>query len=237
MLLKNIINKLSKYNFINIKLLLAIVIIFNCSPYIFSNKALPVIFEESKIDERLGQYIDNTVMLTNADGVSVSLDDYLGKYPVLINFAYFTCPKLCHFIVNEMVETLSKLSPRVLNDVQILTISFDHRDNLETVNLFKNKYFEMLQTKTSANLKWNFLFADETSINQLTSSVGYNYKFNEKTKIYSHPSALIFISPNGMVSRYLYGLMYNPFDFKMSILEAKRNKSVSTVDFPPIILL
>ena len=48
--------------------------------------------------------------------------------------------------------------------------------------------------------------------------------------MYSHPSALVFVSPVGIVSRYLYGIMYNPFDLKMAIIDSKQNKSRSTVD-------
>ena len=33
-----------------------------------------------------------------------------------------------------------------------------------------------------------------------------------------------------MVSRYLHGIMFKPFDLKMSIYEASRNKSLSTVE-------
>ena len=50
---------------------------------------------------------------------------YLDKGPVILNFAYFTCPRLCHLIVDGMVKGLNSLPNKDLENVQILSISFD----------------------------------------------------------------------------------------------------------------
>ena len=56
------------------------------------------------------------------------------------------------------------------------------------------------------------------------------YFFDDKSKQYSHPSGLIVLSPSGKITRYLYGIMHNSFDLKLSLIEAKKNKSLSTVE-------
>ena len=45
----------------------------------------------------------------------------------------------------------------------------------------------------------------ETDISQLTSSVGYRYFWSRADQVFLHPNAVLFITPEGRVARYLYG--------------------------------
>jgi len=44
-----------------------------------------------------------------------------------------------------------------------------------------------------------------------------------------HPSAIIAISPQGMITRYLYGITFLPIDFKMAIYEANKEQPRPTI--------
>ena len=191
-----------------------------------SIERLPDAYKFSGINEKLDKTIINSVNLYNSEGNKVDISDYFGNKPLLINFAYYTCPKLCHLVVSGMVDALSRLNPRLLNQVQILTISFDHRDTVQTTALFKDKYYSSIKEPKH----WDFLYGDQSEVEKLAESIGYEFYFDTKNNMYSHPSALVFVSPVGIVSRYLYGIMYNPFDIKMAIIDSKQNKSRSTVD-------
>ena len=215
-----------KYKF----LFSVIILFFTFNMASIAIEKMPDAFNYSTVIEQLDKKINDDIELTNSDGSKVMFSSYLGDKPILINFAYFTCPKLCHLVVSGMADALSKLSPRLLNNIQILTISFDHRDTLESASLFKNRYFDQVQKVTKEPIQWDFLLADPDSIKSFAAEMGYNFFFNSKSNQYSHPSVLIFLTNQSIVSRYLYGIMFNPFDVKMTILESKRNKSISTVD-------
>ena len=191
---------------------------------------IPPAFISSGISEKLGMSADTSVQLYNSSGSLVKVKDYLEKGPVLLNFAYYSCPKLCHLVVNGMLDTLLRSSEKVVERLQILTISFDHRDSLKTTQLFKARYYSKLKEKFGDAIQWEFLYGDKASVRTLADSVGFGYQYQPKTNEYSHASALVFLSPQAKISRYLYGIMYNPFDFKLSVLEAARNKTLSTVD-------
>jgi len=64
----------------------------------------------------------------------------------------------------------------------------------------------------------------------LADSVGFRYYFNTKSNQYAHSSALIFLSPKGIITRYLYGITFDSFDLSMSISESRKNKVLSTVE-------
>ena len=44
-----------------------------------------------------------------------------------------------------------------------------------------------------------------------------------------HPSAIIAVSPQGMITRYLYGITFLPIDFKMAIIEANKEQPRTSI--------
>ena len=60
--------------------------------------------------------------------------------------------------------------------------------------------------------------------------MGFNYFFDTNSNQYSHPSTIIFLSPNGNITRYINGITFKPSDIKLSIIDSIKNKSLSTVD-------
>ena len=89
---------------------------------------------------------------------------------------------------------------------------------------FKEKYH------TESKQKWHFLTGTQSNIKTLTDSVGFQYTYNAKTGEYAHSAALIIITPEGRVSRYIRGIEYSPFTLKLAILEAIQEKFVSTIE-------
>ena len=188
-------------------------------------------FDHSIVEEKLSnKVVFNEVVLFNENGEIVDLNKYLNKTPILLNFAYYTCPMLCHLIVSGLIDALSSIPERFQKNIQILTLSIDHRDDKFSTLLFKDKYIKMLKEKTLVDVKWEFLYGNPKTVKHIADMVGFNYVFDSKTNQFSHPSSIVFLSPEGIISRYLYGIKFNPFDVKMSILDASKNKSVSTVD-------
>ena len=45
-----------------------------------------------------------------------------------------------------------------------------------------------------------------------------------------HPAALVVVNPNGVISRYLYGIQFPEKDLKLALLEAAEGKIGSTLD-------
>jgi len=56
------------------------------------------------------------------------------------------------------------------------------------------------------------------NINLITSSVGY--KFMPDGGEFAHPAGIIFVTKDKIVSRYLSGVIFDPKDFKLALLEA-----------------
>ena len=90
-------------------MLLNVIISFFLLLFSFSIVAvekIPDEFVNTSIIEKLGDSVLLDHELTNSKGELVNLSTYLNRGPVILNFAYFTCPRLCHLIVDGMVTLL-----------------------------------------------------------------------------------------------------------------------------------
>jgi protein SCO1/2 len=77
---------------------------------------------------------------------------------------------------------------------------------------------------------WHFLVGDEASIQKLTSQVGFKYRWDEEGKQWAHSAAAIVLTPGGEISRYLYGIMFDPQTVRLSLVEAAKGQVGSIVD-------
>jgi len=74
---------------------------------------------------------------------------------------------------------------------------------------------------------WRFLTGGAQAIAELTDAVGF--RFQRRGQEIDHPLALIVLSPQGRVTRYLVGEEFLPLDLHISILEASRGTIGPTV--------
>jgi len=75
---------------------------------------------------------------------------------------------------------------------------------------------------------WRFLTGDATTTKKLADAVGF--KFKAIGADFVHPGALMFLSPKGMVTRYMYGVTYVPADWGDGVQEASRGEVQPTIN-------
>jgi protein SCO1/2 len=61
-----------------------------------------------------------------------------------------------------------------------------------------------------------------------TEALGFRYK--KAGNDFLHSATLIFISPEGKITRYLNGTYFLPFEFKMAITESSKGQSGPTIN-------
>ncbi len=183
------------------------------------------------IKEKLGHTIPMDLTFLNSKGKQVTLAELMkGDKPVILNLAYFTCPMLCPLIMHGMVKGLKKSSLVPGKDYKIITVSFDPHD---TYQVAAQKKASMDSTfgkyQKQAESSWYFLTGKQDQITQLTKSVGFDYKYLPKKKMFAHTAALIFLSSKGKVDRYLYGISYAPLQLENALGDAAHGKIGSTL--------
>ena len=177
------------------------------------------------VDEKLGQTIPLDITLVDEQGDRVALRDLIDK-PTLLTLNYFRCVGLCTPLLNGVAEMLQKIDQIPGKDFQILTVSFDPRDDAELAGHKKENYIKQLGPAFPPTA-WRFLTVDPVSTKRLADAVGF--KFARHGEDYIHPGAIMVLSGTGMVTRYLYGVTFLHFDVKMAVTEAAQGRTGPTI--------
>lgn len=188
------------------------------------NQHLKAYVNEVGILEHLDDTIPLNLSFINETGDTVPLGNYINK-PTVLSFVYFDCPGLCNPLLDGVNDVIGKVDMQLGNHFDVITISFNPGDSYHKA-VEKKKNFSTNTTSSNAAY-WNYLVGDTASVNTILKAVGYNIK---KVGVdYLHPSAIILVSPEGKITRYLYGTYFLPFDLKMAITEASQGISRPTI--------
>lgn len=189
---------------------------------------LPKGLEGVNVREKLGKKIDLSLQFTDQDGKKRSLGSFFksGK-PVLLTLNYYRCPMLCSLQLNGMIKGLAKLPESLATQFQIVTVSIDPKEGPKLAREKRKNYRKQL---SRPSMKWDFLVGSQKNITTLSKSVGFGYKYLTKQKQYSHPAVIFVVTPKGVISQYLYGVVYKARDLKFSLMTASQGKLGTLVD-------
>src|SRR5688572_12965813 len=182
------------------------------------------------IDEKSGQTLPLDLKFVDETGEVVELKKYFGhNRPVVLQLSYFGCPSLCSLVSNGLVDSLNELTLTMGKEFDVINVSFDPAETARLAKL-KKQSFLVAYTRPAGAEAWHFLTGNPAEIKQLTDAVGFRYKWVESSRQFSHPAALILLTPDGKISRYLYGVKYEPRTLRLSLVEASEGKIGTTVD-------
>ncbi len=169
------------------------------------------------IDERahLGTRIDGRFRLRDASGRVFALADYRGK-PLILLFSYYRCDGLCGTInrhLQTLIDGVERFRPG--EDFRVLTVSFDRQDDVNAMAAFRQR------NHLAGRPGWTLAILDNPDdILPLTASVGVRFFWSYRDRVFVHPNAFIFVSPQGRVVRYLYGTLVTPKDVELALIDA-----------------
>ncbi|MCB9072547.1 MAG: SCO family protein [Bdellovibrionaceae bacterium] len=204
---------------------------YDPTEYESQNNDLPKQIENVGITEHLGADLSKlNINLIDEDGVERPLQSFLTQQrPTLLSLVYFSCPSLCNLHLNGVLDALGKLSLVPGKDYDLLAISFDPRENYELAAAKKYNYQEKYHFPENGK-GIQFLTASESAVKTLADAVGFKYKWDDKAKEWAHASAAVLLTPQGVVSRYLHGVYFEPKTLRLSIIEASKGKVGDIID-------
>jgi protein SCO1 len=182
------------------------------------------------VDEKLSQRITRTLPFTDHTGKAVTLGDYFqGKKPVLMSMVYYNCPSLCNFHLNGLLEVFKKLDMQAGRDFEFVAISMDHTETAGLADGKRSTYLKELK-QTGADAGWHFLVGNEQSVKQIASELGFKFKWIEETEQFAHAAVAYVLTPDAVISRYLYGIDFPPKTLRLSFVEASDGKVGNIID-------
>ncbi|HXH49436.1 MAG TPA: SCO family protein [Terriglobia bacterium] len=194
-----------------------------------NSKVMPSQLKDVGIDQLLNNQVPLDLVFHDEAGKVVRLGDYFGKKPVIISLIYFNCPQLCPMVENGLLESLKEVRFDIGDQFNVLTVSFDPKDSPADAFSKRAAYLSMYNRKGAAS-GWHFLTGDEASITTLAKALGFHYKYDPQTQQFSHATAIIVLTPQGKVARYLYGIRYPAGAVRLALVEASQGKIGNPVD-------
>ena len=191
-----------------------------------TSNGLPQALQQVGIEQKLDSQLPLDAVFEDENGNEVRLGEYFNKgKPVVLALVYYECPMLCNEVLNGLTGSLKGVSFDAGKDFDIVAISFDAREN-EKPNLAKNKkaaYLNKYERKGTEN-GWHFLTGTQAEIDKVTGAVGFNYQFDAATNQFAHAGGIMMITPEGRLSRYFYGIDYQPRDLKFGLIDSSQSK-------------
>lgn len=186
--------------------------------------------ERIDVVEHPGAMVPGALTFTNDLGQEVTLSGYMqtGR-PIILVMAYYECPMLCTMVLNGLSAAAKNLPFTPGREYQILTVSINPRETWQLAAAKKKNYLQAFDVPGAAD-GWHFLTGPEQASRQLADAIGFNYFWDEDQEQYAHPAVVTILTPEGKISRYLYGIEFKTHDLRLALLEASAGRIGSTID-------
>jgi len=158
---------------------------------------LAIFFISSCTEQRMDNYNDLSIELTDQNGVSLTFPEDLHGTPLLMGFVYTNCPDICSFITANLYKVWQETGEP--ENVRFVLITFDpERDRPDVLKSYA-RAFDM------DRLPFLFLTGDSESIEGLMERMGvrtqvsYTTETEEGEELYflNHTDKILLIDDRG----------------------------------------
>jgi len=190
----------------------------------------PVALEEVRVDEQLGARLPLEATFTDASGQAVSLGSVFGRgKPVVLALVYYDCPMLCGLVLSGMARAMRENGLEAGRDYTALTISFDPDERPALARERQRGYLQSIGLAEDSG-GWRFWVDRGGAARRVADAVGFHYALDQATGEWAHMASIFVLTPDGKVSRYLYGIEFPPKDFRLSLVEAAGGRVGTSFD-------
>lgn len=210
------------------KLLIAFIFLLG-GTCVAADNGLPPMLQGVGIAQRLDDQVPLNLKFKDEAGAEVELQKYFTGKPVILTLVYYECPMLCTEVLNGTVKAMKVLEFQAGKEFDVVTVSFNPKETPQLAAGKKKMYLESYG-KPGADGGWHFLTGSQDSIRRLTDAVGFKYKYDPVQDQFAHAATIMILTPNGRISRYLYGVEFAPRDLRLALVEASQGKIGSPVD-------
>ncbi len=180
--------------------------------------------------QQLNEKVPLDAAFADAAGRDVRLGDYFdNERPVILVPVYYRCPMLCTQVLNALVRNLRSVDFKPGEAFEVVVFSIDPK---ETPTLAAQKKLQYLDAYGDVATQdgWHFLTGRQSEIRRVADAIGFHYAYDAERDLYAHAAAVLLVTPDGRIARYLLGLDYKPRDLRFALLEAGEGRIGSPVD-------
>jgi protein SCO1 len=180
-------------------------------------------------EQRLNEAVPLDLSFRDESGRTVRLRELSSGRPIILLLAYYRCPQLCNLVLNGLLEGLRDIEFRPGQEFEVIVVSFDARETPEIASAKRDNYVAGY-ARPGTEDHWHFLTGDDAEIAKLAEAVGFRFCYDAPHDRFNHASGITVLTPEGRVSRYLFGIRFAARDLRLAIVEASAGKVGSLTD-------
>jgi protein SCO1 len=185
--------------------------------------------DEVGVVPRRGEAVDLSLMLTDSDGTTRSLQTaFVEGKPLILIPVYYECPRLCGLLLSGAVQLLNELSLTFGKDYRVATVSFDSDETSELAQKRALEYRGRLVVGKGDAETWPFFVGSKDAVARLMQQIGFQY-LPDKGE-FAHAAVLVVLTPDGRIAQYFTGISFSPRDVRLALVEAAEKKIGSVID-------
>ncbi|MCS7026892.1 MAG: SCO family protein [Bryobacteraceae bacterium] len=174
-------------------------------------------------EQKLNTQLPLELVFRDEEGRSVALKQFFHKKPVILAPVYYECPMLCDLTMSGLVKALRTLRLDAGKDFDVIMLSFNPRET-PVVAADKKKAYLKRYNRPGTEHGWHFLTGDEPQIRALTEAMGFRYVYDPTTKQYAHAAGIVIATPEGRLSRYIFGMDPSARDVRLGLVESAQGR-------------
>jgi protein SCO1 len=196
-------------------------------------QSAPAFLKNAGISQNLGNQLPLGDHFLDPSGADVTLGAYFEHRPVVMALVYYRCKMLCPQVLSGMAKTLRQVSFTPGKDYDIVVASIDPADTPADGAAEKARFLDSLGAP-AAGSSVHFLTGPQASITDLAAATGFNYVRmsgpDGKMDQFAHSSVIMIATPDGRMSKYLFGIDYQPRDVRLAVIQASTHHIGSVSD-------
>jgi protein SCO1/2 len=190
----------------------------------------PQQYRNAGVDEHPNAQVPTDLTFYNETGQPIQLGSYFHpNRPVILQLGYFDCPKLCDVISRGVVDTVKQINLVGGKDFVYLFVSINPGESPNLAAVKRENYIEQYG-KPGEGDGFHFMVGEPKNITALADAVGFRYQEVDLPGQYAHPAVIFILTPDGKISRYLYGVSVPPETMRLSLVEASQGKIGDSFD-------
>jgi protein SCO1/2 len=171
------------------------------------------------ITERLGERVPRDLPFVDSTGRRILLGERFAGRPIVLALVYYRCQGLCSLLLGGLVGSLRALDWQVGRELSVVTVSIDPDETPALAAASREGYLRALGRPGEGD-GWAALTGPSASIDALAAAVGFRFQYLDGQRQFAHAAALFVLTPDGRVSRYLYGVEFPPRQLQAALFEA-----------------
>lgn len=198
------------------------------------NREIPSELRGVDIVEKPNAKIPLDLPFRDEEGRDVTLGDFFKpgpdgvQRPVILQLGYLKCPMLCNLVLNGAIDGLKGVDWTAGKTFELVSVSINPAETHQLAKVKRDGYL-LEYNRAGSSEGFHFLTGPSSSSHTLADAVGFGFR-DQGNGEFSHAAALFVITPDGRVSRYLYGTKFEPSDLRFALLEASEGKIGTTLD-------